>query len=256
MFENKLRYRGVIPPLITPLKGDRTLDEEGLHRLIDFLIDRGVSGVFSMGTSGEAMMTSRKVWLDAVRASVRFAAGRADVFLGVIDASTERVIESIRLAEDAGGGIFVVTPAFYLQNRSQDEILRHYEAVAAATEGKIVAYNIPDTTHVNILPETARRIAEIDNVVALKDSAGSWEQFQREIYLLEDRDIALFNGAEELSAAAVAFGAQGLVPGLANSCRSCSWTFTRPPPRRLPEAARLQRDVCACARRCPPGSTG
>ena len=216
MFEMKTRYTGIIPPLITPLTKDRTLDEEALFRLVDYVIEGGVSGIFAMGSSGEAMMTTKSVWRDTLKACLRAAGDRCKVFCGVIDTSTVRVIENIKTAEDLGASIFVVTPCFYLQTSCQDEIIRHYEKAAASTKGSIVVYNIPGMTHVNIEPETIRRIAEIDNVVAMKDSSADWERFQRFLFMLQDRDIALFNGAEELCAAAMVFGAQGCVPGLAN----------------------------------------
>lgn len=216
MFHNKQKYTGIIPPIITPLTKDHELDREALKRLIDFDIKGGVTGVFAMGSSGEAMMTTKKVWLDTLRAAAQITQDRCQLFCGVIDASTVRVIENIKMAEDAGATTFVVTPAFYLQNACQNEVLRHYEQIAASTKSDIVMYNIPSMVHVNIDPETAREIAQIDNVVAMKDSSADWERFQRYLFLLEDRDIALFNGAEELCAAAAAFGAQGCVPGLAN----------------------------------------
>lgn len=216
MYANKQTYTGIIPPIITPLREDRTLDVEGLQRLIDFDIAGGVSGVFAMGSSGEAMMTSRAVWLDTIKHTVAFAGGRVKVFCGVIDASTTRVIENIKAAEQVGAEIMVVTTAFYLQNSCQAEIIRHYEAVAASTKSKLVVYNIPGMTHSPIAPETIRQIAQLDNVVAYKDSCADWEAFQRALFLLEDRDIAVFNGAEELCSAAMTFGAQGCVPGLAN----------------------------------------
>ncbi len=216
MYHNKQTYTGIIPPIITPLNADRTLDVEGLKRLIDFDIAGGVTGIFTMGSSGEAMMTSREVWLDAIKTTVAHVAGRAKVFSGVIDTSTTRVIENIKAAEQVGAEIMVVTPAFYLQNSCQAEILRHYEAVARSTRCKLVAYNIPGMTHAPIAPETIRQIADIDNVVAYKDSCADWESFQRVLFLLEDRDVAVFNGAEELCSAAMIFGAQGCVPGLAN----------------------------------------
>lgn len=216
MLTNKETYTGIIPPIITPLKADRTLDEEGLKKLIDFDIEGGVSGVFTMGSSGEVMMTSREDWLKTIRKTIEFTKDRVTVFCGVIDSSTVRVIENIKAAEQAGAKIVVATPSFYLQSSCQDEIIRHYEAIAKSTELKLVVYNIPGMTHAPIAPETIRKLAEIDNVVAFKDSCADWETFQRMLFLLEDRDVAVFNGAEELCSAAMTFGAQGCVPGLAN----------------------------------------
>lgn len=214
--KNKELFKGIIPPIITPLKADRTIDEDGMKKLIDFDIENGVHGIFTMGSSGEAMMVDRRDWLKALEITVKHVNGRAPVFCGVIDTSTVRVIENIRAAEQVGAVNMVVTPCFYLQNVCQDEIIRHYEAVAAATKNNIVVYNIPGMTHVSIQPDTIAKIADIDNVVAYKDSCADWEQVQRELFLLEDKDIAFFNGAEELCSASMLNGAQGCVPGLAN----------------------------------------
>ncbi|NLF28182.1 MAG: dihydrodipicolinate synthase family protein [Clostridiales bacterium] len=216
MYANKRRFEGIIPPIVTPLTDSRELDRDALCRLIDYDLDGGCSGIFAMGSSGEAMMTSRSVWLDTLRLTVSHVDGRAPVFAGVIDSSTARVVENIKAAEGVGASVMVVTPAFYLQNVSRDEIFRHFEAVALSTSSEIVVYNIPPTTHVNIDPGTIREIAAIDNVVAFKDSAGDWERHQRFLFMLEDRDIAVLNGAEELCAASMLFGSQGCVPGLAN----------------------------------------
>ncbi|MDO4546966.1 MAG: dihydrodipicolinate synthase family protein [Clostridia bacterium] len=216
MFENKYRFTGIIPPIISPMDKDRRLDCDALRRLIDFNLDGGASGIFCMGSAGEAMMVSREDWLKCIKVTVEHVAGRAPVFAGVIDSSTARVIENIKQAEQAGAVNMVVTPAFYLQNTCQDEIIRHYEIIAHSTKSSIVAYNIPPMVHCNIDPETAVRIAEIDNVVAYKDSSGDWERFQRLLFLLGDRDISVLCGLEEMAAAAVLMGAQGCVPGMSN----------------------------------------
>lgn len=212
----KGKYSGVIPPIIIPLRKGQALDYDGLNRLIEYVIERGVSGIFVGGTSGEAMMVGSDVWFEAVKFTIEIVNGRVPVFCGVIDSSTARVLENIKKIEQVGGEIFVSTPAFYLVNTCQDEIIRHYETIAASTDKSIVVYNIPLTTHVNILPETIRILADIPNIVAYKDSGNDWEQFQRNIYLLEDKPVSLFDGAEELCASSLVFGAQGLVPGLSN----------------------------------------
>jgi dihydrodipicolinate synthase/N-acetylneuraminate lyase len=216
MKAQKKMFKGIIPPLITPLKTGEKLDEEALERLVEFCVSGGVSGVFAMGTSGEAMEVRTEVWLDTVKATITYAKGRVPVFCGVIDSCTSRVIERIRMAEDAGAENVVVTPPFYLSVCTQDEIVRHYEKIAKATKLNIAVYNIPGMTHANIQPETIKRIADIDSVVMYKDSAANWEQFQRNLFLLEGTKVSLFNGAEELCSAAMIFGADGCVPGLAN----------------------------------------
>ncbi len=238
-------FSGVIPPIITPLTAKRALDVEALDRLIDFLIEQGVTGIFVGGTSGEACYLAAPDQKRLYERCAERASGRVPVLCGVIEASTVRVVERIKELEQLGAKIFVATPAFYLQNSCQDEILRHYEAVSRATEHWIAAYNIPVTTHVNILPETAARLNLFDNLVLYKDSCADFAQIQRNIYLLRDTHISFFNGAEEICAVSMAFGAQGCVPGLANyfpklfidCCESARLG-------KLAEAAALQERIC------------
>ncbi|WP_215700993.1 dihydrodipicolinate synthase family protein [Clostridium sp. MCC353] len=213
---NKERYKGIIPPLVTPLNADETLDEQALRRLIRFCINGGVSGVFVGGTSGEAMRVSDSVWEAAARTALDEAAGQVDVFCGAIDSSTGRSIEKIKKIEAMGGKLAVCTPTFYIKNFGQDEILRHYEKICRESEIEIAVYNIPNTTHVNILPQTIARLADNEKIVVYKDSCADWQQLQETIILLEDRDISVFNGAEELCFVSLMCGAQGCIPGLAN----------------------------------------
>jgi len=194
----KADYRGIIPPIITPLREDETLDEESLEKLINYCIDNGVHGIFAMGSSGEAMCVSRDVWRKTIEVTLKAAGRRVPVFCGVIDSSTARVIENIKKLEQAGAEIVVVAPAFYIRNTCQEEIIRHYDKVCSSTNLNVMAYNIPPMTNANILPETIKKLSEIDNLVAYKDSCADWEQVQRNLFLLEDSGMSFFNGAEEL----------------------------------------------------------
>ena len=210
------KLSGIIPPVITPLREDGSLDTQGFERLIEYGIQSGIDGIFVMGSSGEAMCFTKEFWREVIRKAIGYTRGRIPVLCGVIDSSTAGVIENIKMAEQEGAAFVVATPSFYIQNTCQDEILRHYEKICSETRLNVIAYNIPGMTHANIEPETVKALSRIDNLVALKDSSASWEQIQRLLFLLRDTHVALFNGAEELCAAAMAFGADGCVPGLAN----------------------------------------
>ena len=213
---NKQKYYGIIPPIVTPLLSDETLDIDAMQKLIEHCIDGGVNGVFVNGTSGEAMRVTESVWEQSTNTAIQYINGRIHVFCGAIDTSTKRVIDKIKKIEDLGGQLAVCCPPFYLNSFGQSEILRHYDAICNKTNIEIAVYNIPETTHVCILPETATRLAENKKIAAYKDSSADWQLFQRLLFALEEKDIALFNGAEELCFASMMFGAQGCIPGLAN----------------------------------------
>lgn len=214
--KNKKRYGGIIPPLVTPLNEDESLDEQALRRLIRFCIAGGASGVFVNGTSGEAMRVTDAVWEEVTRVALEEGNGQIDVFCGAIDSSTSRVIERIKKIEALGGTLAVCTPAFYIKNFGQEEIIRHYERICEASGIDIAVYNIPDTTHVNIMPLTVARLAEMERIVVYKDSCADWQQLQEAITCLVDKDISVFNGAEELCFVSMLLGAQGCIPGLGN----------------------------------------
>lgn len=213
---NKLTYTGIIPPIVTPLTPQEELDSDALQKLISFDIENGVSGIFVNGTSGEALRLPDHVWQETMKTALAASFGRIPVFCGAIDTSTSRVIERLKAIEECGGKIAVCTPPFYLTSFGQDEILRHYDAICRSTDLKIAVYNIPETTHANILPETISRLAEYDSIVAYKDSTADWQQLQRAMILLKDKDIAVLNGAEELCCVSMLWGAGGCIPGLAN----------------------------------------
>jgi 4-hydroxy-tetrahydrodipicolinate synthase len=213
--KNKNKYYGIIPPIVTPLLPNETLDEQSTRNLVNHCIDGGVNGLFVNGTSGEAMRVTDAVWEDNTRIVLEEAKGRVPVFCGAIDSSTGRVIEKLKKIEALGGKIGVCTPPFYLTSFGQEEILRHYEKICDSTSLEIAIYNIPETTHANILPETIAKLADSEKIIIYKDSSADWQQVQRTLFLLEDKDIAFFNGAEELCAASMLYGAQGCIPGLA-----------------------------------------
>lgn len=214
--KNRERFSGIIPPVVTPLQADETLDREAMKRLIDYCIAGGVTGIFVNGTSGEALRLSEKVWEEAARTAVEHASDRIHIFCGAIDTSTERTIERIKRVEALGGTIAVCTAPFYLTSFGQDEILRHFDKIAESVKIEIALYNIPETTHANLLPETVAKLADYDNIVAYKDSTADWQQLQRALFALKDKDIAVFNGAEELCSVSMMYGADGCIPGLAN----------------------------------------
>lgn len=214
--ENKKKIRGIIPPTVTPLKEDESLDREAVKKLIDYCISKGVNGLFCNGTSGEAMRVTDQVWYQNTVATLEYANGRVPVFCGAIDSSTSRAIEKVKEIEHVGGKYAVCTAPFYLLNFGQDEILRHFDRICERTDIDIIVYNIPETTQVNIMPETIGEMAGWGRIVAYKDSCADYQQLQRELIAVEEQDISLLNGAEELCAAAMLFGAQGCIPGLAN----------------------------------------
>ncbi|MBO9626716.1 MAG: dihydrodipicolinate synthase family protein [Microbacterium sp.] len=207
---------GTIPPVIAPLAEDRTVDVAGVRRVTEHLLAGGVDGLFVLGSCGEGPTLRRSVADALVAEYVRAADGRVPVLAGVGETSTERAIEALRAAEDAGAsGIVAMAPMYFLAD-GDGEVIRHLEAVAAATTLPVVVYNIPHLTGHPITPAALAAVAAIDNVVALKESSGIWEIYEPLARTASASGLAVFQGAESLIARSIAAGADGAVPGIAN----------------------------------------
>jgi 4-hydroxy-tetrahydrodipicolinate synthase len=208
---------GIVPPLVTPLHADETVDEAGLERQLGRMLDAGVHGIYFLGSTGEqpALRDAEKV--RAIRAAKRGTAGRVPLIVGTMASSTARAIDNIRAAEEAGADAVAVTPPHYYSSSGPAEQIAHYRACAAATRLPVIIYNIPSTTKVMLAPDTMARIAEIDNVVGLKDSSGEFPHFLRVLSLLRGKEgFGCLVGSPALAGAALLYGADGAVPGVAN----------------------------------------
>ena len=208
---------GVVVALITPLKSDGRIDQKGLETIISHCLAGGVHGIFVLGTTGEGPCFVQNDRSKIIRTARKFTGEDTPLYVGVMDTSTERVKENIKIAEDNGADILVVTPPYYLSSNTQEEIVRHVELSARYASVPVMVYNIPRCTHTNIDLSTVKEIMEIDNVIGLKDSSGDWEQFQKEVFLKDkNNSFRILIGAEELFGVGMLMGADGCVTGIGN----------------------------------------
>ncbi|GAA3727365.1 4-hydroxy-tetrahydrodipicolinate synthase [Spinactinospora alkalitolerans] len=256
-------HQGVIPPMVTPLTPEGAVDVVSLERLVAFLLDAGVSGLFALGSSGEsAYLTDaqRNTVIDTVTGA---AAGQVPVLAGCIETSTNRVVERAREAHKLGAEAVVATAPFYTRTHPV-EIDRHFRAVRAAVDLPLLAYDIPVSVHVKLEPAQVLELAGDGVIDGLKDSSGDDAGF-REV-VLGTRGLASFSaltGHETVVDAMMLAGADGAVPGLANvdphgyvrlldACARGDWPSARSEQDRL---ARLFGIVRAAAPETAGGST-
>jgi 4-hydroxy-tetrahydrodipicolinate synthase len=254
---------GVIPPVVTPLHPDRSIDTASLERLVRFLLDAGVHGLFVLGSSGEtAYLTDsqRDTVLDVVVAT---AAGEVPVLAGCVETTTGRVIERARMAEKVGADALVATAPFYTRTHPA-EIDRHFRAVRAAVDLPLVAYDVPVSVHVKLSVDLLATLAQDGVVDAVKDSSGDDAAFRQ--LLLRTADLpnfAALTGHEVVVDAMLLAGAHGVVPGLGNvdphgyvrlyeACRAGDWAAAKAEQDRL---ARLFSIVEAASPATASGST-
>ncbi|MDR7303549.1 dihydrodipicolinate synthase family protein [Haloactinomyces albus] len=209
-------FHGVIPPLVTPLRPDGAVDADSLGRLVAFLLDAGVSGLFALGSSGETAYltdTQRDQVLDTV---VGAADGRVPVFSGCIEPTTNRVIERAALARKSGADAVVATAPFYTRTHLV-EVERHFRAVRSAVDLPLVAYDIPVSVQVKLSEQMVLELAANGVIDGLKDSSGDDVAFRRLLLAAQTLpDFSVLTGHEVVVDAMMLAGADGAVPGLAN----------------------------------------
>lgn len=208
--------KGIVVPIITPLKDIDTLDVAGLEKLVEHIIGGGVSGIFVLGTTGEFSSLSYRLRNELVERVCKQVVGRVPVLVGVTDTS---IIESENLAKSAadfGASALVAAPPYYYAT-SQPELVEYFENLANRMPLPLYLYNMPMHTKVMIEPKTVLKIAENKKVIGLKDSSANMAYFRLLQYAMKDHpDFQLFVGPEEMMADAVVLGASGGVNGGAN----------------------------------------
>jgi len=204
---------GTYTALVTPFKGGR-LDEQALEKLLDHQLAGGADGIVPCATTGESPTVRPEEWTYIMKAAISKCRGKALVFAYTGSNDTEdtkrRTCEAEKLGVD---GALIVTP--YYNKPTQEGLYQHFKAVAAATKLPIMLYNVPGRTGVSLDPKTVARLAEIENISAIKEASGSLDQVTAIIRLCGDR-LTVFSGDDSLTLPMLAVGARGVVSVAAN----------------------------------------
>lgn len=210
------KLRGIVPPLVTPLLDNTTLDIDGLERLIEHVVAGGVHGIFILGTTGEGPSLSNNLKKEMIKQTSRILNKRLPLLVGISDTS---IVESIRLSQfavESGADAVISAPPYYFTT-AQPELAEFYESLIPQLELPLYLYNMPGLTKMSFAPETVKRIAENEKVIGFKDSSADGTYFQKVIYeMREHKDFSIFIGPEEMMAEVVLMGADGGVTGGAN----------------------------------------
>ena len=206
-------FSGSIVALVTPMQADGTVDNGALDRLVDFHVSNGTNGIVAVGTTGESPTLSVEEHIDVVKRVVARAAKRIPVIAGTGANSTREAIELTQLAKDAGADACLsVTP--YYNKPTQEGLYQHFKAIAQSVAVPILLYNVPSRTACDLKPETTARLAEIANIVGLKE-APSLER-NRELLARVGGRLALFSGDDDLACESILAGFQGVISVTAN----------------------------------------
>jgi 4-hydroxy-tetrahydrodipicolinate synthase len=214
--KNLIIPKGIIPAVITPLTKDGRFNEKAMRKLLNYLIDGGVHGVFVVGTTGEFYGLTPEEKREIYSVTVDETAGRVPVYAGTNGISTRETVMLTEIAEDCKvDAVSVLTPMFLVPN--QQQLIKHYTTVAGNTSLPVLMYNNPPKTSVSLNPATVAQLAEIPNIVSIKDSSGDMTLSAEYIRLTRHIDhFSVLMGRDTLIYGGLCYGASGSIASGAN----------------------------------------
>ena len=206
-------FKGSMVALVTPFKDGR-VDEPRLKELVKFHIDNGTDALVPCGTTGESATLSAEEHKRVIKIVISAASGKIPVIAGTGSNDTKEAIDLTKHAKHAGAnGALVISP--YYNKPTQQGLYQHFSAIARAVDIPIVLYNIASRTAVNIEPETVARLAELDNIVAIKEASGNLSQMSQIVKLCGEK-LTLISGDDALILPILAIGGKGVISVVAN----------------------------------------
>ncbi len=210
----RAKFSGTITALVTPLLQDGSVDYSALKGLVDYQLEQGIDGISPCGTTGESATLTHEEQHRVIKAVVEQVRKRVPVIAGAGSNSTRTAVALARAAEEAGAdAILSVTP--YYNRPTQEGLFQHFRAVAESVRVPLIVYNVPGRTGCNLEPQTLMRLAEIRNVVGVKEASGNLGQIM-EIIRQRPSGFAVLSGDDALALPIIAAGGDGVVSVVSN----------------------------------------
>jgi 4-hydroxy-tetrahydrodipicolinate synthase len=207
-------FKGSIPALVTPMRGDGAIDFEAWDRLLDFHLAEGSDAVVVGGTTGESPALERAELEELIRRARARIAGRIPVIAGSGTAGTAKSVALSRACEAAGAdALLVVTP--YYNRPTQEGLFQHFTAIADAVGIPLILYNVPGRTACDMLPATIARLSGHPRIVGVKEATGDLSRGE-EVLKLSRKDFVLLSGDDATAAALMRVGSRGVISVTAN----------------------------------------
>jgi 4-hydroxy-tetrahydrodipicolinate synthase len=207
-------FSGSIVAIVTPMQADGAVDFDALDRLVDFHLNNGTNGIVAVGTTGESATLDVGEHIEVIRRVVKKSAKRVPVIAGTGANATSEAIDLTESARQAGvDACLLVTP--YYNKPTQEGLYRHYRAVAEAVDIPLILYNVPGRTACDMKPETVVRLAEVRNIVGLKEASGSLER-NRELLKVLSTKFCLLSGDDDVAVESTINGFRGVISVSAN----------------------------------------
>ncbi|HEB58811.1 MAG TPA: 4-hydroxy-tetrahydrodipicolinate synthase [Gammaproteobacteria bacterium] len=207
-------FQGSLVALVTPMADDGAVDSKALAALVEFHVEKGTDAIIAVGTTGESATLSESEHCQVIREVVNQARGRIPVIAGTGANATSEAIALTRCAREAGvDACLLVTP--YYNKPTQEGLYLHHRAVAEAVDIPQILYNVPGRTAVDMLPETVARLAQVANIIGIKDATGDLARYHATRAVVGE-DFAIFSGDDATAMELMLLGAQGDISVTAN----------------------------------------
>ena len=205
---------GSLVAIITPMHEDGSLDFPGLRRLVDYHVQEGTDAIVAVGTTGESPTVNVEEHHEIIRVVIEQAAGRVPVIAGTGANSTAEAIEMNRAAKALGANA-TLSVAPYYNKPTQEGLYRHFRAIAEAEDIPVILYNVPGRTVADLQNETTLRLAQISNIIGIKDATGSIDRIC-ELIARAPKDFAIYSGDDSIAVFNALMGGHGVISVVAN----------------------------------------
>src|SRR5438105_1250250 len=215
LFSLFMKLRGCGTALVTPFKADTSVDEQALRALVAWQVESGIDFLVPCGTTGETPTLSHDEWLRVIDLTIEAAAGRVPIVAGATSNSTSDAVAKAKEASQRPGVDAILTASPYYNKPTQEGQYQHFKAIAEAIDKPIVLYNVPGRTGANIEPATLARLAQIKNVVGVKEASGNMSQIA-EVLNAVPEDFLVFSGDDAITLPVISLGGVGIVSVASN----------------------------------------
>lgn len=210
-----MKLRGCGTALVTPFQRDGSLDEMALRQLVRWQVDSGIDFLLPCGTTGETPTLTHDEWLRVVDVTIETVQGRVPIMAGATSNNTQEAVAKAKEASQREGVDVILSATPYYNKPTQEGIYQHFKAIADASEKPIVLYNIAGRTGTNIETSTLRRLAEIPNIIGVKEASGNISQIA-EVCATLPEEFLVFSGDDAITLAVIGLGGVGIISVVSN----------------------------------------
>jgi 4-hydroxy-tetrahydrodipicolinate synthase len=210
-----MQLRGCGTALVTPFRGDGSIDEPALRNLVAWQVESGIDFLVPCGTTGETPTLSHDEWLHVIDVTIEVAAGRVPIVAGATSNSTQDAVEKAKEVAARPGVDAILTASPYYNKPTQEGQYRHFRAIAEAANKPIILYNVPGRTSANLEPATLARLAEVPNIAGVKEASGNISQIA-EVCSAVPEHFLVFSGDDAITLPVIALGGVGIISVASN----------------------------------------